>query len=123
MPENETHEEEGFYIEYSENYSTDPETDTEPVIHISSEIIMSNSDEVSTHELLRLSLLDNKIIWSDSEKVVDENHLKEYNDFLKSPYENDPSITNWEYLCNDWKKYHDIEFPKEQPDYTKIKKG
>lgn len=118
----ETHEEEGFWIEFYTNYVTDPETDTEPIIHIYSENVDSDGDKSST-EILQLSLLDNKIIWKDPTYEVNHYALKKHNDFLKSPCKDNPSITIWEYFCNDWKKYHDIEFPKKQPNYAKIKKG
>ena len=121
MSEDETYEEEGFYVECTTSYYTYPETDTEPIVHLYFEVTDSTRDDWDKKEILQLSLLDNKIIWNDPGWEVDDDSLWIYNEFLKSPCEYDPSITIWEYFCNDWKKYHDIEFPKEQPDYSSIK--
>jgi hypothetical protein len=72
-----------------------------------------------------LLLTENKFYGKDSLVVeLTDDDLREINNRLKAASTEDPSITNWEYMCRDWNKctpYDKIEFPKEQPNYLKTK--
>ena len=114
------------FVEFSQAYSTFPEKDTEPILHIYQKIRNSKDLEwEDAEDDIQLSLVDNKVCgkslseWED----VDEEDLQVYDEFLRSPCKNEPSITNWEFFCKDWNENSPIkvEFPDKQPDYTNIK--